>query len=59
MGHPILGDTRYESQLATHPRWPHRRLALHARTLGLLHPKTSKPMRFDSEIPQEFIQFGV
>jgi 23S rRNA pseudouridine1911/1915/1917 synthase len=57
MGHPILGDTRYETELARHANWPYSRLALHAKTLGLSHPRTSKPLLFDCEIPQEFERF--
>lgn len=29
------------------------RQALHAKTLGFIHPTTGKPMRFDSEIPED------
>ena len=29
------------------------RQALHAKTLGFIHPKTGKMMSFDSEIPQD------
>ena len=29
------------------------RQALHAKTLGFVHPKTGKPMSFDSEIPKD------
>jgi 23S rRNA pseudouridine1911/1915/1917 synthase len=32
------------------------RQALHAKTLGFLHPVTKEPMRFDSELPQDFIE---
>ena len=28
--------------------------ALHAKTLGFIHPKTGKFMQFDSEIPKDF-----
>lgn len=30
------------------------RQALHAKTLGFIHPVTKKPMRFDSELPEDF-----
>ena len=30
------------------------RQALHAKTLGFIHPTTNKMMRFDSEIPEDF-----
>ncbi len=53
-GHPILGDERYEPELARHPAWPHPRLALHAATLGFEHPRTSASLRFSSPMPREF-----
>jgi 23S rRNA pseudouridine1911/1915/1917 synthase len=56
-GHPILGDQRYESQLACHPSWPHRRLALHARVLGFHHPIQKKDLRFEADLPGEFKRY--
>ena len=56
-GHPVLGDERYEPELASHPRWPHRRLALHARLLGFEHPVTHQPLRFEAELPRELAEF--
>ncbi len=50
-GHPVLGDTRYGRASAPHRLWPHRRLALHAATLGFTHPATSEPLRFTSPLP--------
>jgi 23S rRNA pseudouridine1911/1915/1917 synthase len=32
------------------------RQALHAKTLGFIHPVTKKPMQFDSELPDDFTQ---
>ncbi|MFK5971881.1 MAG: RluA family pseudouridine synthase [Flavobacteriaceae bacterium] len=32
------------------------RQALHAKTLGFIHPISKKPMRFDSEIPQDMAE---
>lgn len=47
-GHPVVGDAMYghgaDREL--------RRLALHARDLGFLHPRTRRRMRFTSEVPQ-------
>lgn len=57
MGHPVLGDVRYEAEAAAHPRWRHDRLALHARVLGFRHPVTKRTMRFESELPREFVVF--
>lgn len=56
-GHPVLGDPRYETDLAQHPHWRHQRLALHARLLGFEHPVTSQPLRFQSPLPAEFERF--
>lgn len=56
-GHPVLGDERYRPDLAAHPAWKARRLALHAATLGFQHPKTRKPLRFESPLPAEFERF--
>jgi 23S rRNA pseudouridine1911/1915/1917 synthase len=56
-GHPVLGDPRYEPDLARHPRWPHKRLALHARLLGFTHPVTNQPLRLESSLPAEIERF--
>ena len=52
-GHPIVGDTMYgkgrDLQL--------RRLGLHARDLGFVHPRTGKAMRFTADVPPEFRAF--
>lgn len=53
-GHPVLGDPRYGGELSFHPRWPHRRMALHAAVLGFIHPMTGQPLRFTSPAPSEF-----
>jgi RluA family pseudouridine synthase len=49
-GHPIVGDTMYgrgrDEEL--------RRLALHAKVLGFVHPGTGEKMRFVAEAPKEF-----
>ena len=50
-GHPVLGDERYQSQLASHPDWPAGRLALHAASLTLVHPRTGKTMTFEDPLP--------
>jgi 23S rRNA pseudouridine1911/1915/1917 synthase len=52
-GHPVLGDQRYRPELASHPRWPHERLALHARLLGFTHPITGQSLRLESPLPPE------
>jgi 23S rRNA pseudouridine1911/1915/1917 synthase len=56
-GHPVLGDPRYETRLAAHRHWPYKRLALHARRLGLEHPVTHQPLRFLAPLPPEMERF--
>jgi len=51
IGHPILGDDKYGKNNKF------TRLALHAKTLGFIHPKTGKTMEFNSLIPKEFKDF--
>ncbi|MEI6631826.1 MAG: RluA family pseudouridine synthase [bacterium] len=51
LGHPILGDTKYGKNN------DFVRMALHAKSLGFLHPGTGKFMEFSSELPLEFKQF--
>jgi 23S rRNA pseudouridine1911/1915/1917 synthase len=49
-GHPVIGDTMYghgkEETLG--------RLALHAKTLAFVHPRTGEKMSFTSEMPKVF-----
>ncbi|MBC7660911.1 MAG: RluA family pseudouridine synthase [Chitinophagaceae bacterium] len=58
MGHPVLGDTRYDAHKAAHAGWPYKRLALHARILGFNHPVDGRPLRFEQELPREFKSFS-
>lgn len=53
-GHPILGDPRYHPAEAEHPLWPFKRLALHAETLGFVHPESQEFIQFSAPWPQEF-----
>jgi 23S rRNA pseudouridine1911/1915/1917 synthase len=53
-GHPIIGDPRYRPLEAEHPLWPHKRMALHAETLGILHPVSQEMLEFKAPWPQEF-----
>lgn len=57
-GHPVLGDVRYETYRAGHPRWKWKRLALHAALLGFKHPVTGKDLIFRSKTPEEFEIFA-
>ena len=51
LGHPILGDTKYGKNNEF------CRLALHAKAIGFMHPRTGKFIEFSCEIPSEFIEF--
>lgn len=55
--HPVLGDPRYQADVAQHPRWPYKRLALHARLLGFEHPVTGQSLRLESPLPAEMERF--
>jgi 23S rRNA-/tRNA-specific pseudouridylate synthase len=52
-GHPVVGDTMYgkgrDEQL--------RRLALHAKQLGFIHPRSGKKVTFTAELPRSFREF--
>jgi len=51
LGHPILGDTKYGKNNEF------SRLALHAKYIGFVHPRTEKFVEFSCEIPHEFTEF--
>ena len=51
VGHPILGDEKYGK------RNEFSRLALHAKSLGFIHPRTKKFIEFSSDLPKEFTEF--
>lgn len=51
LGHPILGDTKYGRNNEF------SRLALHAKSIGFIHPRTAKLIEFSSHTPLEFTQF--
>ena len=47
IGHPLLGDEQYGSK-GDFPR-----PALHAKTIGFIHPVTKKYMEFTSDLPED------
>ncbi|MFC4401812.1 RluA family pseudouridine synthase [Gracilibacillus xinjiangensis] len=49
IGHPIVGDKRYGSQVN-----PIGRLGLHANVLAFRHPVTKEFLRFESKVPKVF-----
>ena len=61
IGHPALGDQvygRFRRYARDHPKSLQEMLrgfqgqALHAKTLGFIHPNTRKNIQFDSQLPQ-------
>lgn len=67
IGHPLFNDERYGGHLilkgTTFTKYKQfiencfkalPRQALHAKTLGFIHPTTGEMMRFDTEIPADF-----
>jgi 23S rRNA pseudouridine1911/1915/1917 synthase len=66
LGHPLFNDARYGGDLilkgTTFTKYKQfidncfkilPRQALHAKTLGFVHPTTGEMMRFDTELPQD------
>ncbi len=67
IGHPVFGDPTYggrnkewgglerkKAQQAANLLKLINRQALHAKTIGFIHPETKTEMNFDSELPQDF-----
>ncbi|WP_420153079.1 RluA family pseudouridine synthase [Siphonobacter sp.] len=50
IGHPIVGDKKYESR-----HDPINRLGLHAWVLAFQHPVTGEQLRFETAIPRKFL----
>jgi 23S rRNA pseudouridine1911/1915/1917 synthase len=48
-GHPVVGDERYGATAN-----PLRRLGLHAKLLGFVHPRTGKKLVFTAPLPEAF-----
>lgn len=54
LGHPLLGDPLYRRGVRQQALpVPFARQALHAWQLGLMHPHTGQPMRWQSPLPQD------
>ncbi len=65
-GHPVLGDPTYGGRGKQVPKFNQQdqkialqllrimpRQALHAKTLGFIHPETGEKLLFDSELPED------
>jgi 23S rRNA pseudouridine1911/1915/1917 synthase len=61
-GHPLIGDPVYGHGRTAGGRFANAevrafsRQALHAATLGFVHPVTKKKLRFESELPDDMIR---
>lgn len=66
IGHPVFGDPTYGGRKIAYGDAAKKkktfvnelleimqRQALHAKTIGFVHPKTGKKIKFDSELPQD------
>jgi 23S rRNA pseudouridine1911/1915/1917 synthase len=67
LGHPVFGDPEYggrDRRIAGRKETDFtdgllellQRQALHAKTLGFMHPATGEKMRFDSELPEDMAE---
>jgi 23S rRNA pseudouridine1911/1915/1917 synthase len=52
LGHPVIGDNVYGR--TRRPKPPINRQALHAGVLGFSHPISGRPIKFESEPPNDF-----
>jgi len=57
VGHPVLGDPRYQAKKAQHIGWVRKRIALHAKSLSFVHPSSNEKVVFDSPIPNAMQRF--
>ena len=52
IGHPVVGDARYDGERQS---FPMARPFLHAEHLELAHPVTDAPLAFDSTLPEDLV----
>jgi 23S rRNA pseudouridine1911/1915/1917 synthase len=57
IGHPLIGDSVYSNRQNTYKIGPNQskfeRQALHAASLGFIHPVSGETLRFDSSLPED------
>lgn len=53
LGHPVMGDAQHGEASGHDPP----RMALHATVLGLAHPRTGEPLRFESAWPADLLEW--
>lgn len=54
LGHPVVGDAKYGVPFRAAPA---PRMALHATTLGFVHPRTGAPLSFASPLPADLVEW--
>jgi 23S rRNA pseudouridine1911/1915/1917 synthase len=60
VGHPILGDVLYGGTRSFGPpadQFRERLVALHARSLMLMHPFSKEPLRIEAPLPESWMDF--
>jgi 23S rRNA pseudouridine1911/1915/1917 synthase len=55
VGHPVVGERVYRPRTAPPPRVSFSRQALHAQTLGFVHPLTGLTVRVEAPSPPDFM----
>ena len=53
MGHPVVGDPVYRPRTAPRCKAQFARQALHAQTLGFIHPLTGEPVQVEAAVPPD------
>ena len=51
IGHPIIGDKKYDSK-----QNPINRTAVHLRKINFIHPATDQKMEFETKVPDDFLK---
>ena len=53
LGHPVVGDAVYRPKEQPRCKAKFHRQALHAQTLGFVHPMTKEPVRVEAPLPSD------
>ena len=55
MGHPVVGERVYRPKTQPRCKASFHRQALHAQTLGFIHPITGEPVRAEAPVPEDMV----
>jgi 23S rRNA pseudouridine1911/1915/1917 synthase len=55
-GHPLVGEQQYLQNLADGDRIDFSRQALHALRLGIRHPVSGQPLKFEAPLPADMLE---